>query len=124
MKKNTMKMIVIACIAVILAMGLAACSSSAKIVGDWYVVCENPESSWDNITFNNESEFYSDGLTGNYTRQGESLSLQYPLIGARNLTIDEYEGNIVLVEEKSGRVWANDPEIAYEVYEDLMAQQQ
>ncbi len=127
MKKNTTKKIVIACIAVILSMTLAGCGNSpksAKIIGNWYVVCETPESSWDNITFNSKSEFYSDGLTGNYTRQGQSLCLQYPLVGARNLTIDEYDGNIVLVDDQTGKVWASDPEIAYEFYEALVTQKQ
>ena len=109
------------CITVMLTIGLCGCGNSPKsvnIVGDWYKVCEDPGSSWDNITFNSKTTFYNGGISGEYQRSGEKLSLQYPLVGPRTLTITKYDNNIIIFDDKKGCAWTNDLDYSRQLYEE------
>ena len=118
------KIIVIVAIAAIMSFCLCACgSSSASLTGTWYKVCANPESAYDNVTFQSDGTFMSD-VTGEYVQEGNTVRMNFLGLTTVEFDIVDYNGTDALLQKgKSVPYWCRTAEAAERAYNDAISAQ-
>ena len=117
-KGKRIKGIIIAgMVAAVIYLSFCACGETG-LTGTWYSVCADPESAYDNITFQSDGTFVSD-VTGEYVIEGDVARLNFLGLTTVEFEITDYDGTPALVQRGHDvPKWCKTPEAAAQAYSD------